>query len=167
MSISDCITLLGVIITGLFSFLVWKATKETADVAKATYKLSEKLALNEENRSNKYRNIMRRQLVPHILKESEKVYNAVADTDASNLYLKLRNNTIETLNISMTDLAEYFSEEEVKLITKAWETYENYRSKYYRNGYNGNGMNILLEKNEPVIMDFYYLIEELKKVKFD
>lgn len=164
---SNIIAASGVLVTGYFTFLVYKATKATAEATEATLKLSEGLATKEDNRVREYRRIMRRQLVPYILKESQKVHDAVVDTDEMKIHRKLTNEAPKSLNIDMSELAEFFSDGEVEIIIRAWETYYDYLKKYYKTGYNGNEMKILLDKSTTVTLPFHELIELLKNVKFD
>lgn len=166
MEYSDWIALSGVVVTALFSLLVWLATVKTADVADATYKLSAELASKEEKRAETYKRIMRRQLVPYILKESQKIHDAVVDTEVRNIHRKLTYDAPERLDVNMSELAEYFSEDEADLITKAWEIYDDYRRKYYKSSYQGNDIDILFEKSPTVTLIFHELIEMLKKIKF-
>jgi hypothetical protein len=165
--ISNVIAFMGVLVTGYFTYLVYKATKATADVAEATLELSREIATKEEERVKNYRRIMRRQLVPYILKESQKVHDAVVDIDEMSIFRKLTNVAPKSLNIDMSELAEFFNEGEVKTITRAWETYDDYLRKYYKTGYNGNEMKVLLEKSTTVSLPFHELIELLKNVKFN
>lgn len=159
--ISNIIVSIGIVVTGIFSFFVWQATSETAKVAKATLKLNEDLAAKEEKREVEFKRIMRGQLLPQILRDSEKAYNAVVGIDPMQVFRNLKS-APEKLRIQAKDLASYFNEDEVKVITKAWETYSDYRRKYFKDVYPGNEINILIEKADPVIYDFNHLLNTLK-----
>lgn len=166
MECSDWIALGGVIVTGIFSLLVWRATVKTVDLAEATFELNRELSFKEEERVKNYKRIMRRQLVPYILKESQKVHDSVVDTDERSIHRKLTNDAPKSLNVNMNELAEFFNDDEAEIINRAWETYDSYLMKYYQTGYQGNGMKVLLEHSPTVIITFHELIETLKKIKF-
>ncbi|QFF98805.1 hypothetical protein PB01_08145 [Psychrobacillus glaciei] len=161
---SNIIAAVGVLVTGTFSYFVWKATNATAQVANATFELSKELAQKEDNRREEYKRIMRRQLLSVISKESKIVYDAVVDIDPMNILMKLRDAPVY-LSINKTELAEYFSVDEVATIIKAWETYESYRTKYYKETYRGNELKLLLEKNQPVIIHFEELKDKLNNIE--
>lgn len=163
-NISNIIAACGVLVTGIFSYLLWKANKEMANIAKATLKLSEEIVVKEENRLIEYKRIMRRQLLPKILGNTQAAYHAVVDTDSMNIYRKLKR-APESLNIDKRELAEYFSADEVGLIIRAWEIYENYRAKYFKESYSGNEIDILLEKAPIVIENFCDLENMLNDIK--
>lgn len=162
--IGNFIAGVGVLVTGGFTYLVYKATKATADATKATLQLSNEIASKEESRRQEYRRIMRRQLLPEISRDSKAAYDAVVDIDAREIYGKLKE-APERLNISKEELAEYFNTHEVNVIKKAWETYEEYRRKYFRNTYSGNEIEILLEKSPKVIENFSELQNMLNTIK--
>lgn len=161
---SNIIAACSVLVTFIFSLAVWKATKETAEAAKATLKLSEDLAGKEERRINDNKRIMRRLLLPIIAKESKVAYDAVVDINPVNIFRKLREAPI-SLSIDKHELAEYFSVAEVSIIIKAWETYGDYRRKYLKDVYQGNEIKILLEKAEPVKFNFNALENVLMNIK--
>lgn len=161
---SNIIASIGVLVTGTFSFFVWKATNATAKVANATLELSKELALKEEERKAEHKRIMRRQLLPIVSKESKAAYDAVVDIEPMNILRNLRNAPVN-LSINKTELAEYFSIDEVAAIIKAWETYESYRSKYYKETYRENEIYALLENNQPVILHFDDLNAMLSNIK--
>lgn len=164
MSTDNIIAVLGVVVTAFFTYMVYKATKATADVARETYELNRSITEQEEKRISEQKRIMRRLLLPRISKESKLAYDAVVDIDYSNIYKKLVE-APETLSISEEDLANYFSTEEVSVMIRAWEVYEKYRSNYFRKNYGGDGMKILLEKAPPVIEAFSELENLLNDIR--
>jgi hypothetical protein len=168
MGYSDFISTVGVIITGIFTALVWRATvrtaeatKAAADTAEATLKLNEDLAKREEVREAEFNKLMKIQLTPKILKESELAYNSVVDTSEFEIHRKLEN-APKKLSVDIKEIAKYFSESEVKIILNAWETYDRYLSKYYQKTYMGDGMRALLDNAEPVIFGFNDLVQLFK-----
>ncbi|MEK4083750.1 hypothetical protein [Psychrobacillus sp. FSL K6-1415] len=88
---------------------------------------------------------MKRQLLPIVAEESKAVHDAVVDIDPMNIFRKL-NVAPVVLSISKTDLAKYFSVAEVAAIIKAWESYESYRTTYYKETYRGDEIKHFLEK---------------------
>jgi hypothetical protein len=170
MSYNDFITTVGVIVTGFFTWLVWRATKETAnatqaaaDTAKATLKLNEDLAKKEELREKQFNDLMKIQLTPKILRESEDALNAIVDTESLNILMKLKEAPNE-LSIDKKEIVKYFSSKEVETITKAWELYEAFRKKYYlKSGFNNSEeVKELLNNSQPVAIAFSELINLLK-----
>lgn len=107
---------------------------------------------------------MRRLLLPQISRDSKTAYEAVVDIDPMNIFRKLQE-APKSLNLEKNELAEYFSTDEVSIIIKAWETYEDYRNKYLKETYGGNEMKILLEKAPNVITDFSELENVLRNIK--
>lgn len=165
METSDWIALTNVLVTAGFSFLVWRATVKTADVAKATLELNEKLSKSEKIKEEEYRKIMRSHYINDILIKSQKIYDAFATIDEKKLFSDLRDTLPEDINVDVIELAKYFNKTEVDLIINTWDIYKSYRNQYFKVGYRGNEMGILTEKAPMVIDKFYLLLAELEKQK--
>lgn len=162
LAISDWIDLAGVFVTGLFSFLVWRATLKTVEVSKAMFELNQRVTLIEEKREKEYRNNMRMQWIYSILADSEIVYNSLARESPIKLHRAMLKIKDVDLKINMNDLAAFFDDSEVKLINSTWDFYRKYKSDYFKEVYPGNEIDILFEKAPRVSEKFYLLIEWLK-----
>ena len=156
--ISNVISAAGVIVTGYFSYRVLKATKATNEVAAATLALNKRLEAEERKRNESARNIVRMQILPEVLKESQLIYTILSNTDPRVIYKRLLEQEY-TLGIEMEDLAKYFNVDEVEKITTAWRAYEDYRAQYFQTVYGGNEMNVLTSQAPPVLYKFEELFE--------
>ncbi|GEM_PF-7034817 len=165
MGYSEWITLVGIIVTSIFSCLVWVATKRSADVAKATLDLNKSIVDRENNKEEEYRKIMRNHVLNSLIRDSKIVHDAVISIDEREIHRKLLGGIPTTLNVAKEELAKYFNEEEYNLITEAWGSYELYRETYLREGYNGDGMNMLVTKAPIVIDKFHPLLQSLEQMK--
>jgi hypothetical protein len=152
---------IGVAVTAYFSYRLLKATQATNKLSEATLELNKKLQEKEDKMREEFKVNMRRQLIPQILKQSEQAYNAVVGTEALTIHRQIQE-APKSLSIDLQELSNYFSREEVEIITKAWNRYDDYLSNYYKDGYQGNEIEKLLEKHEPVIMAFNELVNEFK-----
>ncbi|MET1029360.1 hypothetical protein, partial [Domibacillus tundrae] len=77
---------IGVAVTAFFSYRLLKATQATNKLSEATLELNRKLQEQEDKTREDFKMNMRRQLVPQILKQSERAYNAVVGTDALTIH---------------------------------------------------------------------------------
>lgn len=158
--IGDWIALLGILITGYFSYRVLKATEATNKLSEATLELNKEIKKQEERNNEEFKLNMRTQLLPGILEKSSQAYKAVVDTNYTKIHEKITAGP-KKLDIDKEVLSNYFTYPEVQLITNAWNKYENYVTEYYKPSYYytsdmGNNYEILklLEHNGPVIEAF-------------
>lgn len=114
----DWIAITGVVATGVFSYLIWKATKQGVEIAKASYRLSESIVRkqneNEEALKKEYR---------------EKVFNKAVRA-ASKLFDVLDNNyclenlkELDGLGLTDKELVKYFNAEEREKIKRAFDEF--------------------------------------------
>ncbi|MGE6609838.1 hypothetical protein ACQKFG_04775 [Peribacillus sp. NPDC076916] len=158
--IGDWIALLGILLTGYFSYRVLRATEATNKLSEATLELNKEIKKQEERMKNEFKLNMRTQLLPGILEKSSQAYKAVADTNYTKIHDKITAGP-KKLDIDKEVLSSYFEPHEVQLITNAWTKYENYVNKYYKTSYyyssdmdNNDGIEKLIEHNGPVIEVF-------------
>lgn len=164
MNTENIITLAGIVITAIFSFMIFLATRESAKATKATLKLNEEIVAREEARLAEHNRIMRRLILPKVAAESKIIYDAITEVDPTEIFKKLVY-APRKLNINIDDLPKYFSSQEVDKIITAWESYEHYLDKYFKKHYGGNEIKILFEKANPVIKEFEELNKFLTHVK--
>ena len=165
MGYSEWITLAGVVATSFFSFLVWIATKKSADVAKVTLELNKSITQREKAKDEEYRKIMRNHILNELVKDSKTVHDAVISVDEMVIHKNLMSDIPTTLNVDIEVLAKYFTEYECNLIIEAWDSYNYYRETYFKSGYNDNGITMLVTKASIVIDKFHPLLETLEKMK--
>lgn len=150
--IANVIAVVSVVVTGIFSWLVYKATKATQRVAEETFSLNKRLIEEENKRVEEHRKIMRLQLSQILLKEISEVELAMASTDPMYIYNALKKAPIKS-EVQIQDLADFFLEDEIKMINRAWNSYDVYRNNYYRKSYPGTEITVLVEKAPPVLED--------------
>ncbi|WMX58066.1 hypothetical protein [Peribacillus sp. R9-11] len=116
------VNLLGIVITGVFSWLLWKATHATNNLARLSYELSEKIA---DEKRNEEKNIRDRNRI-----EMWKKVHSLSHT------LEKESNFEELLTEPKTHgfedelLAKYFNEEEQFLIDSVWATFEGHINQF-------------------------------------
>lgn len=162
--IANFIAAIGVLVTGIFSCLVYRATSATAKVAEETLNLNKRLIEEEKRRTEEQKKIMRMHLSRVILDETRKVENALASIDEMIIYRNLYKVPAH-LSVQTKELAEYFSSEEISIIRKAWDSYEQYRNDYFQDVYQGNGMKVLVENASPVLMELNNVVNILANFK--
>jgi hypothetical protein len=159
--ITYALTVVSIAVTAWFSYRVLKATEATNEVTAATLELSKQISRAEEERQKEFIFKMRKQLLPEIIKQSKAAHDATVDTSASKINLKLKSAPTELL-VTNEELATYFKQEEINVIRGFWETYTDYRKKYYKMSYHGNAMELLLQHNAPIAEKYADLINTIK-----
>ncbi|MEK1832517.1 hypothetical protein AAAC51_37175 [Priestia megaterium] len=153
--ITYVLTVISIIVTAWFSYRVLKATE-------ATNELSKQISRAEEERQKEFKMKMRKQLIPEILNQSKTAHNATVDLDTRNINKKLKTAPKE-LVITNEELASYFSEEEITAIKEFWAVYSNYRKTYFKETYNGNEIELLLDNAAPVAETYSDLVNILRR----
>ena len=153
--ITYVLTVISIIVTAWFSYRVLKATE-------ATNELSKQISRAEEERQKEFKMKMRKQLIPEILNQSKAAHNATVDLDARNINGKLKTAPKELL-ITNEELASYFSQEEITAIKEFWAVYSNYRQTYFKETYNGNEIELLLDNAAPVAETYSDLVNILRR----
>lgn len=159
----DVITTVGVVATAGFSFLVYKATKETANVAKATYDLNRDLQKRDEERELEFNSVIKKTLTYEIISLTQESYDKMGETNASLLSNKLHT-LPPTLNISAEKIGKYFTKEEAEKILYAWNNYSDFRKKYLKTRYPDNTQKLLIDNIEPIKNNFKELLNLLKNI---
>jgi hypothetical protein len=162
------ISSISILITGIFSLLVWIATKESANASKATAEMAAAtLELNrltierQEQRESEHRMAMRLQYITPILKTAKSIYNALVSTNGGEIDKALRKISFSH-GISPEEIAKYFLIHEVEQINNAWDTFDNYLTLYFKDGYSGNEMGLLATHAPYSIIEFDKLIKMLE-----
>lgn len=160
--IANWIAGVGVLFTAVFSYLVYRVTDNSTKIAEEALNLNRRLIQEEARREFQQRKIIRMQIVPGIIDKSNVVYDALTEEDVSRMFKKIRDAPTE-LEVDVKDFAEYFSEDEVLTVTKAWSMYTDYRKSFYKPRYGGNEIEILKEKAPPVIEAFADIFKKIER----
>ncbi|NRD81171.1 hypothetical protein HPT25_28165 [Bacillus sp. BRMEA1] len=159
----------GVLATIVFSFLLWKATKNAADTARATLELSKELYEREEQRQKEFNEIRKKQLARQIWRESEKAYYAIVDVDPLNILNKLESAPSD-LHVDKEEIIKYFPREQVEIIFKAWDAYIDYKEQKQKL-YEVSGIAVVISQAEldavskevePIVLAFSNLENMIK-----
>ncbi len=138
---SDWITLIGVVVTffgvlvsGFFSFLLYRATKESTAAAQASAEAA-KLTVELANNSEKDRKIkelaMRQQLKVTLRKQALQALENLSQMNGKKV-IKFEDPETIKLRIEPSYLALYFSDNERKIINEAWANLDEYFFNYWR-----------------------------------
>lgn len=165
MNVSEIISLWGVIISGLGVVVTTvltiviikltkttaeasresaKAAKESADAARESYELSKRMhEIQSKNDTKSWESLRKRYKSKVVSSAAEchtalmKAYSVKMNPQAINDISGMR---VAPRNSGLTDeqLAEYFIDEEIEVITKAWESFNIFIGKYYKDPYNSD-----------------------------
>ncbi|HFR4145158.1 TPA: hypothetical protein ACHVKB_004431 [Bacillus cereus] len=135
MDAGNVISAIGVVVTGIFSFLIWRANKlaakaagDAAAAAKDSAKLSEIALENQKVREEHLRAVVR-----------EEIKNKILVLIINILRISSKNNTSEHVNALPDNLhlqgnwQIYFSEKECAAIKRAELVLQTYTKKYVQN----------------------------------
>ncbi|MEC2074574.1 hypothetical protein [Metabacillus fastidiosus] len=132
------VSICGVIVTGVFSFLIWQANKQSAIAAKEatnaaieSARISQSMLEMQEEQKESIRNQLKRDITTQVY-FIERNLNTMVSTGKYSSEIMSR--LPEKINITNLELANYFSEDERALIYKARSKFENYRNDYFTNG---------------------------------
>lgn len=172
MNASDFIQIIGIIVTGIFSFLVWKATQkqaeatiETAKLTSATLELSKRLAEKAEIQNKEFKEKIRRQLKVKILTVFDSVFNALNALSREQIHRQVTS-AIKDLDVDDKEIASNFTKDEFDAITDAWNSYKEYLRKYFRMGYpsnDGASLDDLYNRTDVVIPKLRKAINILRR----
>lgn len=161
MSVDNVVTIAGIIITGIFSLLVWLATKATANVAKETLKLNERIFNEEQKREKEFNSRMRSVLKNSILNESKIAWNAVSQTEITRMSSKTHS-APEKLSIDKNEMAQHFTNEEIKVTFDAWDSFRDFKLFFpHQMHYSDEITKLQLQKATPIAEKFTLLIQKL------
>jgi hypothetical protein len=135
---SDWISIVNIVATSILSISVvvltarsTKASVKTTELTEKSVELSERaIRLNEEmNKANeleqkRYKNIIRFYYVDELYKKAKKISDIISSGDYHVVWDDLRSPAL-LQTISVTDLALYFSSEEIQIINGAWGNLES------------------------------------------
>ncbi|MCM3272974.1 hypothetical protein [Paenibacillus elgii] len=124
------VTATGVVITGFFSFLVWKATKETANIAKSNYLLAEQIDQRLSSVKTNAKEIYIKEIQQNINSVLQFLFRGKLDDEID---VELYNNASKNPGVSYEQLAEYFTKDEKDRILLLWEEFNNYIKDFWTN----------------------------------
>lgn len=155
------IYLVGIIVTGIFSYVIWKvtkegalATKDTADLAKATNDLNKQI-FEKDHHS------MRVQIKDQLLKVIKPIQDALISTDGPEIDKCLKQLQLSN-PISAYHIAKHFNETDANQINWSWAVFEDYKSNYYKDSYKDNEIGLLATHAPNSIIEFGKLIKMLE-----
>ncbi|MDV2883823.1 hypothetical protein RYX45_01425 [Alkalihalophilus pseudofirmus] len=127
MGISEAIQLLGIIVTGIFSYLVWRATAKTAEIAQSNFeiqKLIQKQRDEElENVKFMYRATARTNMY--------QIIKALSD-QRTNLNINVIQQAKSNHEFSEFEMAKYFDENERIMMVAFYSLYNQYLNKWWK-----------------------------------
>lgn len=160
------ISVIGIIVTGIFSYLVWKATKKSTQVAQESYNLSQSII----NSQAKLKANIRDQFISKVLSNANVVLE-ILTIQRSQLTLRMER-IPKSCGLSETELAEYFEQKEREIIYKAWEMLNGYIEKYIndstgkiRKSFYDEEADHATKATIPLIQTFTSLINSLDVMK--
>lgn len=124
--INYIITSLGLLVTGIFSYLVWKATQQSTEVAKASYKLSESIINSQLQLKAK----IKEEYIRNVCKNINEVIEGLKSQKSALSAYKI-NNIPRSCGLTEEQIAEFFSDLERQAINNAWESLDNYIQDYW------------------------------------
>lgn len=163
--INYIITFFGIVVTGIFSFLVWKATQKSNEIAKANYKLSESIIKSQEN-LNKAVKIECLKTVLHTAIKIESVLTSHSKNLLTKKVIELPKNS----GLTKEQTAEFLDSLVKDKINDAWNSLESYITNNLLDDF-GRMKGTLysdeverIQKNTSVAIEkFHQLIEVLNK----
>jgi hypothetical protein len=160
---NNILATINIIVMGLFTFLVWRATKNGAEAAKATYELNERLVRITESEKNLLRDLY----LSKIIVELQRVISVVEEQGRS-LNTSLMKSVIKPKMLTDEQLAKCFSSEERHIIEYPYVIFQEYLEKYwlsstgeFEGGFPGN-KHIEVQEESKALGE--YLKESLDKL---
>ena len=162
------VTAFGIMMTGIFSFLLWRATKETNSLSKANFELSKTLVEYQRSKEEGMRNQYRNQLWKKL---QRLVYALMRQLNPKFDYLEIikTHQNFNEHGLSDETLGFYFSEEERFLIGEVWSHFDAYVKTYWmqdgdyiKNNYRSN-REVIIENTRHCLS----LSNQLDKLLFE
>ena len=123
------ISLLGILITGLFSFLVWRATKKSSEATIASYRLSESII----NANKKIHERLRKQYLLHLAKNVAEVMR-ILEIQKKSSNLVVIDQIPRNSGLNNKEVAEFLPDK-MEDVSKLWSLLNDYLNVYWiRNG---------------------------------
>lgn len=124
----NILAMINILVTGIFSFLVWKATKVGADAAKLTYELNEKIVRNEELAKKSLKD----EYITKVYLRLLEFENAVRK-QTKKLDVHAMKRAPKTSGLTDEQRARYFTREELNIIDEIWLEIEEYLDRHWTN----------------------------------
>jgi hypothetical protein len=124
----NVLTIINILVTGTFSFLVWRATKVGADAAKQTYELNEKIVKNEELTKKALKNEYITTVYMRLLEFGSAVRKQIKELDPHAM-----ERAPKTHGLTDEQRAKYFTKEELNIIDGIWFEIKEYLDKHWTN----------------------------------
>lgn len=164
------ISTLGITVTGIFSYLIWKTTKKSNDISKKTIELSEQtleltkaVMLTEEQKKKAIKNEYKRIILKNA-KEVEKALVIEPFKFDPHRLVGIPNKC----GLDGKQLGTYFNEKEVEMINTTWDKLNNYLDEYWpgiKEGQilYGDKYNEAIDKITYLIDTFHLLITNFER----
>lgn len=122
------ISSIGIFITGIFSFLVWRATVANNKVAKSNYELSRSIIENKNETNRRIKDEFINLIISNTKKVKENLL--IQQKELNFVYIK----TIpKKCGLTELQFAEFFDAYEIEIIKKCWNELDEYLFKYWKN----------------------------------
>lgn len=158
------ISVLGILITGLFSFFVWRATVKSTQLAQESYNLSQSMINSQKQLKINIKN----EYIHAIISRANVVLDSLTVQKEGLIPDKIKE-IPKKCGLSEVELAEYFDIKEREIINDAWDILNKYLNKYWteRNGkfkgsFNRDELNEVILSIEKPIEIFNQLVNSLK-----
>ena len=164
--INYVIAIIGILTTGIFSYLVWKATEKSNEVAIASHKLSEAIINSQADLKSKARN----EYIRTVLKNASIVKDAL-NAQSTSFVVDRMKEIQGNCGVTEEKLAEYFEKNETDKINEVWGLLGDYIDNDLKDRY-GKFRKEALPMDESVLLrkkasDISAKFEELIKLLKD
>lgn len=160
------ISSIGILITAIFSYLVWTATNKSNELAQASYKLSESII----NSQKELKKDLKLEYARTLLKNAKLVKECL-ELQQDNLNINKIKDLPKSCGLNQEQIAEYFNEDERLTINNSWEDLDNYIEKYwkdvngrYKVGFTGCEAEEARNKTIEPLSKFVLLLQNLEDI---
>lgn len=115
------ISSIGILVTGIFSFLVWKATVASNKVANSNYELSRSI-IDNKNETNRR---IKDEYIDLVISNTQKIKENLLIQQKGLNFLYIQN-IPKKCGLTELQLAEFFDAYEAEIIKKCWNELEEY-----------------------------------------
>ncbi len=157
--INYIISSIGILVTAIFSYLVWRATVKSTEVSQRSYELTQAILKDQA----KIDNATKEEFKETLLNVVGVVKKILINTKDNNGYVSMSRIPREH-GLSENTVAKYFDKSERDCIKKSWDKLDDYMNQHFteidgnhKTTFRGNELDIAKQSLVEVILEFELL----------
>lgn len=165
--INYIISFSSVAVTGIFSYLVWRATQKSTKVAQESYNLSQSIISSQKQLKVNVKG----EFIRLIISRANDVIDILRIQNSGANISKMKS-IPKNCGLSEMQIAEYFDVDERGIINKSWDILNDYLEKFwtdkygkFKDSFSGNEIDYAITSTTEPLEAFTSLLRKMEELK--